>query len=213
MDRMTKLGAAAMSILTIAMLATSCSGDSEATVTKQQAKESFCGRASTLTPQTKAGFLSDSVLFERAGDPDTAQAIAEAAKEFPTDAQYDLALFLDDDITDQQRSALEQSLVGVVGSENVVFESREQAFENFKVVFADQPDFVAGVDPAALPESFRVHSTSEAMAQDVREAGGSFSGVMKVVEQPVQSSDSRAHMRMLEVQKNVCGMVPDPLAP
>jgi cell division transport system permease protein len=68
----------------------------------------------------------------------------------------DYSIFLNPDITDAQREAVYTALKAdpIVGT--VTFESREQAFQRFKVLWKDNPDFFRSVTPAQLPESFRV---------------------------------------------------------
>jgi cell division transport system permease protein len=68
----------------------------------------------------------------------------------------EVAIFLRDDITGPQRSDLNDALRADPLVLSVQFESREQAYEKFKVLWRDSPDFAKSVQPAQLPESFRV---------------------------------------------------------
>lgn len=71
--------------------------------------------------------------------------------------KVEVMLFLNDDVTQQQRDALNQRLEDDRSLvRDVSFESKEQAYERFRELFKDSPDFVQGVQPEALPASFRV---------------------------------------------------------
>jgi cell division transport system permease protein len=71
--------------------------------------------------------------------------------------KVEVMLFLNDDATDQQRADLEKRLNNDNGLvRDVKFESKQQAYDRFKELFKNSPDFVQGVQPDALPASFRV---------------------------------------------------------
>ena len=67
-----------------------------------------------------------------------------------------VSIFLTDDVTDDQRNAIEQKLKASDEVKNFVYESKDEAYKRFKEQFAQQPDLVNNVGPDALPESFRV---------------------------------------------------------
>jgi hypothetical protein len=68
----------------------------------------------------------------------------------------DISIFLKQDITGRQREALQDALRADPLVRDVLFESREQAYEKFKELWRDSPDFVASVGAEQLPESFRM---------------------------------------------------------
>ena len=71
--------------------------------------------------------------------------------------KVEVMLFLNDDASDQQRQDLEKKLKDddkLV--RDVSFESKQQAYDRFRELFKNSPDFVQGVQPDALPASFRV---------------------------------------------------------
>ncbi len=71
--------------------------------------------------------------------------------------KVEVMLFLNDDVTEQQRDALQQRLTNDRSLvRDVSFETKEQAYERFRELFKNSPDFVQGVQPNALPASFRV---------------------------------------------------------
>jgi hypothetical protein len=71
----------------------------------------------------------------------------------------DVGIFLRPDITWQQRDALRDALRADPLVRNLSFESHEDAYERFKKLWHDSPDFVASVDASQLPESFRLKLT------------------------------------------------------
>jgi cell division transport system permease protein len=77
--------------------------------------------------------------------------------------RVEVAVFLTDDVsasdagcTEQPCADLRRDLESTPGVESVVMESREQAFERFKEIFASQPELIQLTRPEALPASFRV---------------------------------------------------------
>jgi cell division protein FtsX len=74
----------------------------------------------------------------------------------PVVVEDELAVFLNDDVTDRQRADLDELLRSDPRVERLRYESRESAYEQFKEMYRDSPDLVAAVQPGNLPESFRV---------------------------------------------------------
>jgi cell division transport system permease protein len=75
------------------------------------------------------------------------------------DFYYDkvqVSVFLNTDITDQQRADLEARLKGDPAVQSVFYEDQETAYTRFKDQFRDLPDLVKSVGPESLPPSFRV---------------------------------------------------------
>ena len=70
--------------------------------------------------------------------------------------EIEVSIFLREDVTDAQRTAINQAIDSNPLVESKTYETREQAFEKFKVLWRDSPDFVKSVGPDSLPESFRV---------------------------------------------------------
>lgn len=93
----------------------------------------------------------------------------------------DVALFLDDAVTGPQRSALAAALAGDdrVGAHS--FETREQAYQRFRVLWADSPDFVAAVDVDQIPESFRLRLTDPGRYAALRDDYAAMAGVGQIV--------------------------------
>ncbi|MEU8235428.1 permease-like cell division protein FtsX [Actinoplanes sp. NPDC048791] len=70
--------------------------------------------------------------------------------------EIEVSIFLREDVTAAQRASIEQLLSTNPLVAEKTYESREQAFEKFKVLWRDSPDFVKSVTPDSLPESWRV---------------------------------------------------------
>jgi cell division transport system permease protein len=70
--------------------------------------------------------------------------------------EIEVSIFLREDVTDAQRTAINQAIDSNPLVDSKTYETREQAFEKFKVLWRDSPDFIKSVGPDSLPESFRV---------------------------------------------------------
>ncbi|MBM7489309.1 cell division transport system permease protein [Micromonospora luteifusca] len=86
--------------------------------------------------------------------------------------EYVVSVFLQQDATDEQNAAVESALDALEPVERK-FESREQAWENYRKLFKDRPDLLAAGTLEAMPESFRVTTKSRvfdcALLVDVRD--------------------------------------------
>ena len=67
-----------------------------------------------------------------------------------------VSIFLADDVTDEQRSAIEGRLDSSPEVKSYIYESKDEAFERFQQQFSQQPELVENTPADALPESFRV---------------------------------------------------------
>ncbi len=70
--------------------------------------------------------------------------------------EIEVSIFLREDVTDAQSAAISQAIDRSPLVRSKTFESREQAFEKFKVLWRDSPDFINSVGPESLPASYRV---------------------------------------------------------
>ncbi|GAA2193232.1 permease-like cell division protein FtsX [Micromonospora lupini] len=99
---------------------------------------------------------------QRSGPPPTEVPAAfgmlvNKACEFPArETATDASVFLDHDITDQQRGAVNRALDADPAVGALEFESREEALARFQKMYADAPELVAAVTSDQLPESFRI---------------------------------------------------------
>jgi len=84
-------------------------------------------------------------------------APADPACTWPVrDDATDVSIFLRDDVTVAQLAELRDALWTDPAVRVVRFEDRSQAYQRFKVLWAESPDFVAAVSAASLPQSFRL---------------------------------------------------------
>ena len=67
-----------------------------------------------------------------------------------------VSIFLADNVTDQQRQAIEQQLKSSSEVKHFIYESKAEAYARFKEQFKQQPELVQNTPQDALPESFRV---------------------------------------------------------
>ena len=70
--------------------------------------------------------------------------------------EIEVSIFLRSDVTEAQRSAIDQAISQNPLVASQTYETREQAFDRFEKLWADSPDFVKSIGPNSLPESFRV---------------------------------------------------------
>lgn len=93
----------------------------------------------------------------------------------------DAVIFLTDGLTDAQRSALGAALRDDPHVDAVTFESREQAYQKFRTLWADSPDFVDAVSPDQLPQSFRLRLSVPAQYTDFRARYATMAGVQDII--------------------------------
>jgi cell division transport system permease protein len=97
--------------------------------------------------------------------------------------KVEVSIFLKGDVTPEQREQLRGELEAMPDVERVEFETKEQAYERFKVQFKDSEDIVANTSPEVLPESFRVKLRDPKKFDVVASAFAERPGVENVVNQ------------------------------
>lgn len=70
--------------------------------------------------------------------------------------KVEVAVFLNKDVTPPERDSIQRDLLAMPEVGSVDYETKQEAYEAFKVLFRDQPDIVENTTVDALPESFRV---------------------------------------------------------
>ena len=75
---------------------------------------------------------------------------------------YDIAVFLKDEATDEQTSALIDEIGAIDDVESITFFSKSDAFEEFKELYQDQPEFWENLPQNALPASIRIRVSASA---------------------------------------------------
>jgi cell division transport system permease protein len=98
-------------------------------------------------------------------------------------AKVEVSVFLKDSITRPQIDHLRETLQDVPEVATVTFESREEAYERFKEIFANQPALVENVPPDAMPQSFRVKLADPEKFEVVAARLAGQPGIDKVVDQ------------------------------
>lgn len=70
--------------------------------------------------------------------------------------KVEVSIFLANNVTQEQREALQSELEAMPDVKRVYYENKADAYKRFKQQFKDTPDIVANTTPDVLPESFRV---------------------------------------------------------
>lgn len=71
-------------------------------------------------------------------------------------AEVEVSIWLEDDISESQRLSLENSLRENPEVADVLYESKEDAYEQAQQIFEGQEEVLASIEPEFLPASFRV---------------------------------------------------------
>jgi cell division transport system permease protein len=89
------------------------------------------------------------------------------------------------DADEAQKTAVRQRLEGMPEVRGIRYESKEQAYENFKKAFADRKDLLEAARPGGIPDSLRVRVADIGTAQALKTELESAPGVDTVVIQPL----------------------------
>jgi cell division transport system permease protein len=98
-------------------------------------------------------------------------------------SQVEVSIFLAEGISEGQRSALENDLREHPVVEEVIYESKQDAFEHFQEIFRDNESLLDSVTPEILPASFRVKLTDPEEFAVVESAFAAYPGVDVVSDQ------------------------------
>ena len=117
-----------------------------------------------------------------------------------------LNVFLNHDITDGQRGAVERRLHELPSVQGVSFETKEQAYERFKEQFKDAPDLISTTKPDSLPESFRATVTDSSLVEAIETVIAAAPGVSDVLVLPAATkSPPPTEGVVVQVHKDVTG--------
>src|SRR6266581_454725 len=72
------------------------------------------------------------------------------------EGKVEINVFLRDDISDAQQHTLQDAIKAMPEVQEVIYDSKAQAYDEYKKMFAASPELIQNVDPNALPASFRV---------------------------------------------------------
>ncbi|MEV4639202.1 permease-like cell division protein FtsX [Actinoplanes sp. NPDC049548] len=97
--------------------------------------------------------------------------------------EIEVSIFLREDVTEAQRAAINQAIEQSPLVQSKEYETREQAFEKFKVLWRDSPDFVKSVTPDSLPESYRVKLKDPEQYKTFADAIKGQQGIQDIVDQ------------------------------
>lgn len=97
--------------------------------------------------------------------------------------KIEVSIFLKADVTEDQRNGLKSDLEKDSLVQQVIYESKEQAWDRFKTQFRDAPDLVAATKPESLPESFRVKLHDPKNVKALTDEFQSRDGVSEIVDQ------------------------------
>lgn len=103
-------------------------------------------------------------------------------KEFYYD-QIEVSIFLVSDVSEEQRTSLQSSLDADPLISTVTYESREEAYERFRTLYADAQDLVNAVKPDQLPESFRIKLVDPEEYQAIFDKYNGTEGIDEIVDQ------------------------------
>jgi cell division transport system permease protein len=99
--------------------------------------------------------------------------------------EVEVSIFLEDSLVEQeqQRAAFEQELRSNSEVEDVIYESKEEAFEKAKQIFADDEAVLDSISPDDLPASFRVSLVDPERFDVVRSQYVEYPGVQDITDQ------------------------------
>jgi cell division transport system permease protein len=97
--------------------------------------------------------------------------------------EIQVSIFLREDVSEAQRTAINQAIDNDPLVLSKTYETRAEAFEKFKVLWRDSPDFVKSVGPDSLPESFRVKLKDPEQYQVFAENIKGLPGIQDIVDQ------------------------------
>lgn len=98
-------------------------------------------------------------------------------------AQVEVSIFLQEGIAPSTRESLHEDLASSPVVEEVIFESKEDAYEHFQEIFADDAVMRDSVTPEIMPASFRVKLTDPEQYGVVASQFAGYPGVHEVVDQ------------------------------
>jgi cell division transport system permease protein len=98
-------------------------------------------------------------------------------------SQVEVSIYLTPEITLEQREALQTEIENNPLVEDVVYESQEEAYENFKELFQDAKAMVESVGPGEMPQSFRVSLIDPTQFEAINTTYREAEGVQSVVDQ------------------------------
>src|SRR4051812_29595024 len=97
--------------------------------------------------------------------------------------EIEVSIFLRTDVTDAQRQAIDQAITANTLVSDKTYETREEAFNRFKELWQDSPDFVKSIGPNSLPESFRVKLKDPEKYKTFADKMQTMAGIQDIIDQ------------------------------
>ena len=97
--------------------------------------------------------------------------------------KIEVSIFLKPDVNAEQRDGLRAALDADPLVREVFYESKDQAYEKFRTMYADTPALIEAVKPGQLPESFRVKLKDPERYQDIYTAYNGRDGIDTILDQ------------------------------
>ena len=97
--------------------------------------------------------------------------------------EIEVSVFLKNDITDTQRQAIDSAIAQSPLVKSRTYETKEQAFNRFKELWQDSPDFVKSIGPNSLPESFRVKLKNPEQYKSFADQIQGLQGIDQIIDQ------------------------------
>lgn len=129
--------------------------------------------ATVVTVTVSLSLLGAGLLTQR--QVDTARALFFG--------EVEVSIFLADGISEDQRVSLERDLAEHPVVDTVHYESKEEAYNHFREIFADNESLLEGVSPEILPASFRVSLSDPEQYAAVASAFRGRPGVDEIADQ------------------------------
>nr|MDT0659186.1 permease-like cell division protein FtsX [Micromonospora sp. DSM 115978] len=95
----------------------------------------------------------------------------------------EVSIFLDSEVSEEQRTGLDAALKSDPLVRDVIYESKDDAYNRFKEMWQDAPDLVNAVNPDQLPESFRVRLINPEQYDQIFEKYKDTEGIDEIVDQ------------------------------
>jgi len=137
---------------------------------------------------------------QRSAPPTTVPAgfamLMNPACQWPArDIATDVSIFLTEDITADQRSAVNRALDSDRTVRSLRHETPEEALAAYRKMFEDAPELVAAVKASQLPESFRIKLTDRSQYANLTDRVGRLPGVEVILgsDCPVGTNASAAN--------------------
>ena len=97
--------------------------------------------------------------------------------------ELNVAIFLDDEITEERRAELDAELRADPLVREVLFETKEMAYDKFKELYRDAPELVNAIKPEQLPQSFRVKLKDPTQYNQIFEKYKDAEGIDEIIDQ------------------------------